>query len=195
MRSVALAAFLALVCVARMDAQQMGCGCPNGTNDTTANISICYAGGNYTIAVTWCNEILSPPALTACSGTYAVDRIVRFKKFCVPVGSGIPFDTIVYKVQMALDPCCGNFWNIQFPTTATVYCILYVMPKCWLQTGLCWNPCQNSPCCAAIYDYSRPSAGVCQRLVRGTCPATGDCGIGCTVWGCTWPLPQDCPCP
>jgi len=195
-RFLSVLSVLVLLCCIPARASCFDCDCPSGSSDATLNVNVCWLGTTYVVPVTVCYKRYSPPSVIGeCNDdNLAQHYVIKIKKICPPVGSGIPLANLIAAIQGKFDVCCGNFFNYSIPNFGDVACYMFAIPKCWRMVGICWEPCADSKCCVirVVYENKGPLAP-CARIVKQTCSPSGECTTGCTTWECSYI--STCPCP
>lgn len=187
-----------------------GCSCPNEER-TTRRLTICYAGQDCEVDVTYCNARFNPASTTVtCSGMgAAVDMYTKIQSICMVPGSCVFLceqEDILDAVLCELNPLGGDYFGVKpsIPDCGSYqayFCWVVAIPRCMrqFQPGLCLETCTDE-CCIKHYRYCKdPVLGTYNGFLYADCtfgnsnclPNDCLCGLACYDWD-----PKSCPtCP
>lgn len=187
-----------------------GCSCPNEER-TTRRLTICLAGQDCEVDVTYCNARFVPASTTVtCSGLgAAVDMYTKIQSICMVQDGCVIFceqELLIDAVLCELNPLGGDHFGVKstIPDCGSYqayFCWVVALPRCMrrFQPNLCFEVCTDE-CCVKHYRYCKdPLTGTYIGYQFADC-TTGNsncppneclCGLACYDWD-----PLSCPtCP
>lgn len=174
---------------------QVICDCPPDQS-MEATLTVCIAGANRTIMVSYCNTNYCPPQpdVQPCNpNNLPINARTIIRKVCL-VDGGPPLpgaQELMDAAIIAMSICCNN--NQFFPPCddpQAPFHWIVTTPKCvqFDAAAQCVTACDNTPCCTHLVLFEHTAPGRCETRLLQTCEDPGDCSADCTRLECRYPF-------